>query len=106
MDRGVWATWYNLPDQGRDDHVAWLHGSYLPADAEASRLPVGGALRPDQQRKDSTPYQRPPAHHCRSRRSQRRSLYRALWRDGLERVRRAAARGTARATARGGPEDA
>ena len=30
MDRGVWATWYNLPDQGRDDYLAWLHGSYLP----------------------------------------------------------------------------
>ena len=30
MDRGVWATWYNLPDQGRGDYLAWLHGSYLP----------------------------------------------------------------------------
>lgn len=30
MDRGVWATWYNLPEQGRDEYLAWLHGSYLP----------------------------------------------------------------------------
>ena len=30
MDRGVWVTWYNLPEQGRDDYLAWLHGTYLP----------------------------------------------------------------------------
>jgi hypothetical protein len=29
MDRGMWATWYNLPEQGRDEYLAWLHGSYL-----------------------------------------------------------------------------
>jgi hypothetical protein len=30
MDRALWITWYNLPEQGRDDYLAWLHGSYLP----------------------------------------------------------------------------
>ncbi len=31
MDRALWITWYNLPDGGRDEYLAWLHGSYLPA---------------------------------------------------------------------------
>jgi len=30
MDRGIWATWYNLPEQGRDEYLAWLHETYLP----------------------------------------------------------------------------
>lgn len=31
MDRALWITWYDLPDQGREDHLAWLHTSYIPA---------------------------------------------------------------------------
>ena len=30
IDRGLWVTWYDLPESGRDDYLAWLHGSYLP----------------------------------------------------------------------------
>ena len=30
MDRGIWATWYDLQDQGRDEYLAWLHGKHLP----------------------------------------------------------------------------
>lgn len=30
MDRAFWITWYNLPDAGREDYLAWLHGSYIP----------------------------------------------------------------------------
>ena len=30
MDQGIWATWYDLPDTGRDAYFDWLHGSYLP----------------------------------------------------------------------------
>jgi hypothetical protein len=30
-DRGIWMTWYNLPEQGRDDYLAWLHGHYMPS---------------------------------------------------------------------------
>ena len=30
-DRGLWITWYDLPDQGRDTYFSWLHGTYLPA---------------------------------------------------------------------------
>jgi hypothetical protein len=30
VDRGIWATWYDLPADGRDDYLGWLHGSYLP----------------------------------------------------------------------------
>ena len=31
MDRGIWATWYDLPDDGRDEYLDWLHSDYLPA---------------------------------------------------------------------------
>ena len=30
-DRGLWATWYDLPIDGRDAYLSWLHGTYLPA---------------------------------------------------------------------------
>ena len=30
MDRAYWITWYNLPDEGREAYLAWLHGSYMP----------------------------------------------------------------------------
>ena len=30
-DRGLWATWYDLPEAGRNDHLAWLHETYIPA---------------------------------------------------------------------------
>jgi hypothetical protein len=31
MDRAIWATWYDLPEDGRDEYLAWLHGKHLPA---------------------------------------------------------------------------
>src|SRR5262245_32987452 len=30
-DRALWLSWYDLPDDGRDTYLAWLHGTYLPA---------------------------------------------------------------------------
>ena len=30
-DRGLWITWYDLPESGRDAYLIWLHESYLPA---------------------------------------------------------------------------
>ncbi len=30
MDRGIWATWYDLPEEGKDEYIDWLHGVYLP----------------------------------------------------------------------------
>ena len=30
-DRGLWATWYDLPVEGRDAYLNWLHATYLPA---------------------------------------------------------------------------
>ena len=30
MDRGIWAIWYNLPEEGRNEYLAWLHEVYLP----------------------------------------------------------------------------
>ena len=31
MDRGIWASWYDLPEEKREDYCAWLHGRHLPA---------------------------------------------------------------------------
>jgi ribosome modulation factor len=31
MDRGFWITWYDLPDDGREDYLSWLHETYIPA---------------------------------------------------------------------------
>ena len=30
MDRGIWATWYDLPEEGRDEYLGWLHEVHLP----------------------------------------------------------------------------
>jgi hypothetical protein len=30
MDWGVWITWYDLPEDGRDEHLAWVHQTYIP----------------------------------------------------------------------------
>jgi len=31
MDSGIWATWYDLPEDGQDEFFDWLHGTHLPA---------------------------------------------------------------------------
>jgi hypothetical protein len=33
VDRGLWITWYDLPDiseAGRNEYLSWLHGDYIP----------------------------------------------------------------------------
>jgi len=30
LDRGLWITWYGLPDAERDAYLAWLHGKFMP----------------------------------------------------------------------------
>ena len=30
MNEAIWATWYDLPDEGREASLAWLHAHYLP----------------------------------------------------------------------------
>ena len=30
MDRGIWATWYDLPEEGKEEYIAWLHEVHLP----------------------------------------------------------------------------
>ena len=30
-DRGLWVTWYDLPDAGGSDHLRWVHETYIPA---------------------------------------------------------------------------
>jgi hypothetical protein len=31
MDRGIWATWYDLPAGSDGEYLEWLHGRFLPA---------------------------------------------------------------------------
>jgi hypothetical protein len=31
MDRALWITWYNLPEEGRDAYLSWLHSEYVAA---------------------------------------------------------------------------
>lgn len=31
MDKGLWITWYDLPEDGRDAYLSWLHETYIPA---------------------------------------------------------------------------
>lgn len=30
-DRALWVTWYDLPEAGRREHLAWVHEAYIPA---------------------------------------------------------------------------
>lgn len=30
MDRGLWITWYDLADEGREAYLSWLHRRYIP----------------------------------------------------------------------------
>jgi hypothetical protein len=30
MDRGLWITWYDLPQADQDDYLRWLHERYIP----------------------------------------------------------------------------
>lgn len=30
LDRGLWISWYGLPESGRDAYLAWLHGKFIP----------------------------------------------------------------------------
>lgn len=31
MDKGIYAVWYDLAEEGRGAYLDWLHGSYLPS---------------------------------------------------------------------------
>ncbi len=30
VDRALWISWYDLPDNGRDAYLKWAHGTYIP----------------------------------------------------------------------------
>ncbi len=34
MDRALWISWYDLPEERREEYLSWLHDSYLPAMAK------------------------------------------------------------------------
>ncbi len=36
MDQALWITWYDLPDNGRDAHISWVHNTYIPKVLERS----------------------------------------------------------------------
>ena len=36
MDRAIWATWYDLPAEGANEYIAWLHEVHLPEMLERS----------------------------------------------------------------------
>ncbi|MDP7168888.1 MAG: hypothetical protein QF701_14215 [Nitrospinota bacterium] len=29
-DRGIWATWYDLPEEGEEEYLTWLHKEHIP----------------------------------------------------------------------------
>jgi hypothetical protein len=31
MARGIWATWYDLPEEGKPEYLSWLHTVHIPA---------------------------------------------------------------------------
>ena len=31
MNRGIWATWYDLADEGKQEYLDWLHNVHLPS---------------------------------------------------------------------------
>lgn len=36
MDSAIWATWYDLPEEGANEYIAWLHEVHLPEMLERS----------------------------------------------------------------------
>jgi hypothetical protein len=38
-DRALWITWYDLPEERRDEYLHWLHAVYMPALLERGRFP-------------------------------------------------------------------
>lgn len=64
MDRALWITWYDLPQQGRDEYLAWLHSSYLPRQLERPGILWGAhyaAVEQPQQTAKKRPRRYPPA---------------------------------------------
>src|SRR5512134_476835 len=58
VDRGLWISWYGLPESGRESYLSWLHGKFIPRmlkkpgvlwaahyAAQAQPVPAGGAHR-------------------------------------------------------------
>ena len=31
MDSSIWSIWHDLDASDEDEHIAWLHGVYLPS---------------------------------------------------------------------------
>lgn len=54
MDRGLWITWYNLPAEGREGYLSWLHGTYIPKILKHPGMLYGAHYASD--------HESPPAH--------------------------------------------
>ena len=37
MDRALWITWYDLPEEDRDAYLDWAHRDYLPRLLDSGR---------------------------------------------------------------------
>lgn len=64
MDRALWITWYDLPENGRDGYLAWLHGTYLPRQLERPGILWGAhfaAVEQPPQTAKTKPRRFPPA---------------------------------------------
>jgi hypothetical protein len=57
-DRVIWATWYDLPGDGADEYLAWLHSVHLPAMLERPgylwAAHVQNIMSPDRERQSNT----------------------------------------------------
>ncbi len=48
-DRGLWISWYNLPENGRDAYLAWLHETYIPRILKKPGVLWGAHYKSDKQ---------------------------------------------------------
>lgn len=64
MDKALWITWYDLPDDRREEYLAWLHQDYLPRLLERPGILWAAhyaAERQPQQTTKKKPRRHPPA---------------------------------------------
>jgi hypothetical protein len=63
-DTALWITWYDLPQAGREDYLAWLHGTYMPRQVERPGILWAAhyaAVEEPQQTAKKKPRRYPPA---------------------------------------------
>ena len=38
MDKAIWATWYDLPEEGKEEYIIWLHEVFIPRELERRKF--------------------------------------------------------------------